>query len=99
MQVYLEILPGAYGHCFDETVGGCQVASYAQAGVGGASLEQIFKELLVAVGRFDEDLRLLAGGNFFFQFSECGGALLAVYGQIAVKHKRLPTHARGHQRQ
>jgi len=64
-----------------------------------AGRQQRVEQGAVAVGRLDENLRLLCLAGLQFEISQALCALGGVDGQVALERETLPVQARGHQRE
>jgi hypothetical protein len=76
-----------------------EVGGEAQPRCRPAGLQQCSVQCEVAVGRFDEDLRLRLACRLGLEFRDAFAALGLARRQVAVEGKALAVQARGHQRQ
>ena len=82
--------------CTDPLAVGGDAGGDTESRFGGTGRKDVGKEFGVAVGRLDEELRLVFVARTGFQLFEALGARAAVDGKIAVEGKALSVEARRH---
>jgi hypothetical protein len=60
--------PSGSSACHDALAGQCEIGRDADFGIRSAGIDHCFKQLLVAVGRFNENLRPFFLPGIIFQF-------------------------------
>ena len=85
--------PLGNGLCTDELTGASNVGRYAEQGLRTAMAHKVRGQMVVAIGRFDEGLRLPLGVSSLFQGLDTLDAVSGIDGEITMKSKALPVHS------
>lgn len=97
VEVLVVFFPLADGLRADKFRGCGEVCGDAEKGAVVGVLEDVFQELVVAVGSFDEELGLLFFGGNGFEVFDGFGSVVGFNGQVADELEVLSVHAGGHE--
>lgn len=92
----LRVLPFRDAEGADVFVGGCDAGGYAEACLRTEGREERLEHLLIAVGCFDEELRLAFRPGSCLEDFQALGSVGRLYGQVAVEGEALSVESACH---